>query len=117
MIQPLDLICDSPLLTECAQRKCPSHFEQQGHSEHPEKIRHRRQLDNNSLAFEEFENNTLENKDILSANNMNTTTEDFNGLDIKDQVEVNFFTHPAWKDISECDALIREPAKVAPCEF
>ena len=43
--------------------------------------------------------------------------EDFNGLEINDTIEVAFFAHPAWRDVSECDALIRVPAEVAPCEF
>ena len=55
--------------------------------------------------------------EIPSANNMNATVKDFDGLEINDAIEVTFFAHPAWKDISECDAQIRVPAKVAPCEF
>ena len=41
---------------------------------------------------------------------------DFKDLDVEDHAEVRFFTHPAWKNIQECDARNRAPAKVAPCE-
>ena len=90
-------------LTECAQRKCSSFFESQ------------RLSDEDYGEYHEGHDSGDYNETIKDITN--ESIRDFKGLDIDNKVEFHFFTHPAWKEISECGARTRLPPKAAPCEF
>ena len=101
--------------TECAREKCPSFFESQGYLD--DDLRHRRQI-NDTISPQINDTISPNINDTISPQIFpGIGTSDFKGLDIGDPAEVRFFAHPAWKGVSECDARIRVPAKVAPCEF
>ena len=54
-------------------------------------------------------------RDRTQSNIMNVTA-DFSGIDLGKKIEVSFFSHSKWEDVSDCDALIHVPTKDVPCE-
>jgi len=76
---------------ECAKNKCKEFFKKQEN------------LDDTKSRYR------------AQSNDKNVTT-DFTGIDLDKKIEVSFFSHSEWEDISDCDALIHVPTKDVPCE-